>query len=59
MKIGKEIVNQEVLNVVHKPGILRVYLEFSYLQRYESDLIAVKLRGRLQTVTNICNRKHH
>lgn len=47
MKIGKEIVNQEVLNVVHKPGILRVYLEFSYLQRYESDLIAVKLRGRL------------
>lgn len=52
---GQKIVS---LDVVHGPEILS-FSGFVYLHCYESDLITVKSRGRLQTATNICNRNHH
>lgn len=36
--MGQEIVSQAVLDDVHELGVLRLYLEFAYLQCWESDL---------------------
>lgn len=54
MKIGQEIVSQAVLDVVRDLGILKVHLEFAYLRVKPHYSLS-----RLQTVTNICDIKHH